>query len=113
MSAHDDLTNRLVTDRSLFAQDGSRIGTILDVHHGRAGGVPEWARVHAGFLGGRLTLVPLAGAVLRADGVQVPYTAQDVRQAPEVEAPELLTPEQEARLYQHYGMHVAALRGRS
>ena len=51
-----------------------------------------------------MTFVPLAQAVLHGMRVQVPYAKDHIHDAPNIEPDGQLSAEEEARLYQHYGL---------
>ena len=59
--------------------------------------------MHTGLFGGKSSFMPLADA--RADGDQViaPYSKEQVKDAPSVEADGELSPQEEEQLYRHYG----------
>lgn len=61
------------------------------------------AAVDSAMLGTALRLVPIAEAMERDDAVQLPYTEATIESAPPVDGDGELTPEQEMRLYEHYG----------
>jgi uncharacterized protein (TIGR02271 family) len=67
-------------------------------------GEPAWALVKTGLFGSASTFVPLSGATRDDDGLRVPYEKSHVKDAPNMEADGQLSEEEEARLYQHYGL---------
>jgi uncharacterized protein (TIGR02271 family) len=90
--------------RKLVDQDGDKIGSIEDVYLDRSSGEPEWVAVKTGLFGSNLSFVPIAEASSQGtDEVRVPYEKDLVKDAPNVEADGELSPEEEQRLYQHYG----------
>ena len=85
--------------------DGDKIGTIEDILLDRQTGEPAWAAVKTGLFGRKQTLVPIRDAEATGDGeVRVPLTKDKVKDAPRVDPGGELTPEDERRLWEHYGL---------
>lgn len=89
---------------SLVDSDGSKIGKISDIYMDDQTGQPEWLAVSTGLFGTRVSFVPIAGATAHGNELAVPYSKQQVKDAPHAEPDGYLTLEEEARLYSHYGM---------
>ena len=92
--------------QDVYDRDGNRIGAIGHLWSAGAQGEADWASVRTGFFGLKETLIPLAGARPHAEGLQVPYTRDEIKEAPHVDADadEALHSGDLARLYQHYGL---------
>jgi uncharacterized protein (TIGR02271 family) len=69
-------------------------------------GQPEWMTVNTGLFGTKETFVPLEPAEVQGDEVMVPFQKEQLKDAPTVDtkAGGQLSQEEEARLYEHYGM---------
>jgi uncharacterized protein (TIGR02271 family) len=93
-----DLRGNDVLDR-----DGEKIGKLEEIYLDEQSGRPEWALVKTGLFGGRSTFVPITDAQQGEDGLRVPYEKDQVKDAPNVDADQRLTPEEEAELYRFYG----------
>ncbi|HEX2105072.1 MAG TPA: PRC and DUF2382 domain-containing protein [Solirubrobacteraceae bacterium] len=89
--------------RTLYDRDGDKIGTIEDVYLDRNSGDPEWLAVKTGLFGSNVSFVPIRDAAAHGDDVRVQHEKDLVKDAPNVEADGQLSPEEERRLYQHYG----------
>jgi uncharacterized protein (TIGR02271 family) len=89
--------------RTLVDRDGDKIGTIEDVYLDRNSGEPEWVAVKTGMFGSNVSFVPIRDASAAGDDVRVSHEKDLVKDAPNVEADGELSPEEERRLYQHYG----------
>jgi sporulation protein YlmC with PRC-barrel domain len=63
---------------------------------------PEWVAVTTGMFGADVSVVPLAEAAYRDGVVRLPYTRDQVRNAPHQPADHQLTPEDEQVLVGHY-----------
>jgi PRC-barrel domain len=90
--------------REVLGVDDSRLGTIEDVLADPEGAHAAWARVASAEPGGRPAMMPLVGARLEDDDVRAPYTGADLATAPLIEAGGDLSPEDAARLREHYGL---------
>jgi uncharacterized protein (TIGR02271 family) len=89
--------------RTLLDRDGDKIGTIEDVYLDRNSGDPEWVAVKTGMFGSNVSFVPIRDASADGDDVRVSHEKDLVKDAPNVDADGQLSPEEERRLYQHYG----------
>jgi uncharacterized protein (TIGR02271 family) len=89
--------------RTLVDRDGDKIGTIEEVYLDRKSGDPEWVAVKTGMFGSNVSFVPIRDASADGDDVRVQHEKDLVKDAPNVEADGELSPEEERRLYQHYG----------
>jgi sporulation protein YlmC with PRC-barrel domain len=85
--------------------DGEKIGTIEDVFLDRQTGEPAWAAVKTGLFGLKHTLVPIRDAEVTGDEeVRVPLQKDQVKDAPRIDPDGELSPEDERRLWEHYGL---------
>jgi uncharacterized protein (TIGR02271 family) len=89
--------------RHAVDSDGDKLGTVEDIYLDRQSGEPEWAAVKTGLFGMRLSFVPLDGASAAGDQVRLAHAKATIKDAPNVEADGELSPEEERRLYDHYG----------
>lgn len=84
---------------------GDKIGEIEDIYLDEQTDQPEWLAVRTGLFGRRISFVPLAEAQPAGDAVTVPYTKDQVKDAPHADPDEgLLSEREEATLYEHYGL---------
>ncbi len=95
----DDLLNR---NGNILSTDGDKIGSIGQVYADDENGQPSWVTAKTGLFGTSESFVPLEGARIEGDDVVVPYTKDQVKDAPRVDADGHLEPSEEDRLYQHY-----------
>jgi hypothetical protein len=94
-----------VRGATMVDREGAKIGTIEDVFLDRQSGRPAWAAVKTGLFGRKHTLVPITDAILNPNGeVQVAVDKGRVKDAPNVDPGQELTPEMERRMWEHYGM---------
>jgi len=87
-----------------YGPDQSKLGKVADVYIDADTKQPEWALVETGAMGSRQSFVPLAEATSTGGGLQVPYTQDEVKDAPSAEPDGELSQEEESRLYAHYGL---------
>jgi uncharacterized protein (TIGR02271 family) len=89
--------------RTLVDRDGDKIGKVEDVYLDRQSGEPEWVAVKTGMFGTNVSFVPIHDASPSGDDLGVAYTKDQVKDAPNIDPDGELSPEEERRLYQHYG----------
>jgi sporulation protein YlmC with PRC-barrel domain len=106
----DDVSNW--RGRDVVDQNGHAVGVITDLYVDDATGRPEWAGVKSGLFSHREVFVPLAQATPHGMRVQVPYDHGHIHDAPTINPDGHLGAEEEARLYEHYGLDYGAA-GRS
>jgi hypothetical protein len=84
--------------------EDQRIGRLEEIYYDRHGGSPGFACIKTGLFGRRLSFVPLVGASMARDHIRLAYPADQVKRAPSVEPDGQLTAEEEAALFEHYGL---------
>ena len=87
-------------------QRRQKVGNIGQVYLDDQTSKPEWATVNTGFFGSNESFVPLAEADYAGDALRVPYSKDQVKDAPSVDADSggHLDQAEERRLYEHYGL---------
>jgi hypothetical protein len=93
--------------RDMIGSDGEKIGRITQIYEDPQSGRAEWATVSSGLFGTKSNFVPLAGAAAVGKQVRVDVTKLQVKDAPGVEADDDLSPQEEQRLFEHYGVPYA------
>src|SRR4051794_4227381 len=71
--------------RTVVGSDGEKIGTLAEVYLDTATGQPEWAAVSTGLFGLKQSFVPITEATPSQGNVQVPYTKDQVTEAPGID----------------------------
>ena len=97
----DDLLQR---NGNVLSEDGNKIGSIGQVYADDNDGQPTWGTVKTGLFGTSESFVPLQGARVQGDDIVVPYTKDQIKDAPRVETDGHLEPSEEDRLFGHYGL---------
>ena len=95
----DDLLNK---DGNILSADGDKIGSIGQIYADDDNGQPTWVTARTGLFGTSESFVPLEGARLEGSDIVVPYTKDQVKDAPRVDTDGHLEPSEEDRLYEHY-----------
>ena len=91
--------------QELRTNDGNKIGKIGQVYLDLQQDVPEWVTVNTGLFGMNESFVPLAEARLDDDGgLLVPYTKDQIKDAPNISGDGQLSEDEERSLYEHYGV---------
>jgi len=83
-------------------QNGDKIGKVGQVYLDDDSGEPSWVTVKTGLFGTSETFVPLRGASVQGEQVRVPFNADQVKNAPRVEADGSITPQEEKELFAFY-----------
>ncbi len=98
----------------IYSADGDKIGRAGQVYLDDETGRPEWVTVHTGLFGTNESFIPLTDAQLGDDRVTVPFTKDQVKDAPNVDPEDgHLSQEEERGLYEHYGLSYSELRSDS
>jgi uncharacterized protein (TIGR02271 family) len=90
--------------RDAIDSNGDKIGAIDEIYEDTETGKPEWLAVKTGLFGSKVTFIPLAEASESGDSIRVPYTKAQVKDAPNADADNGLSQEEERRLYSHYNL---------
>ena len=92
--------------RELIDLTGERIGKLEEVYFDIETDEPQFGTVKEGFLGRHLTFVPLTGLTIGPDNLQIPVTAEQVKNAPNIalQGGEL-SQSDESALYHHYELN--------
>ncbi|CAL9386160.1 hypothetical protein SUDANB121_01171 [Nocardiopsis dassonvillei] len=94
-------------------EEGNNIGKIARVYLDDRTGDATWASVHTGLFGMRETLVPLQGARPVQEDIQVPYDKSTVKDAPNIDAKDHISPSEEREVRDYYAAHAPTAQGRT
>ena len=106
MITQNELSRLFGTD--VYEQDGSKIGSAGQVYLDNSSGEPEWVSVKTGLFGTKESFVPLQKASLTEDRIVVPFSKDQVKNAPRIDADGDLSPAEEEELYRYYGLSYGA-----
>jgi uncharacterized protein (TIGR02271 family) len=104
MISNEHIDRLLAGNGHVVGTDGTKIGGVGQVYADDDNGQPNWVTVKTGLFGTRESFVPLEGARVEGDDIVVPYTKDQVKDAPGVDPDGHLDPAEEDRLYQHYSL---------
>jgi uncharacterized protein (TIGR02271 family) len=90
--------------RTAVDADGGKLGKIEEIYLDAQTQQPEWALIQTGMFGGKSSFMPLEGATSDGDDVKAPYTKEQVKDAPQMDADGELSQSEESALYSHYGI---------
>ena len=93
-----------VIGKDVYDTSGSKIGSASEVYLDDESGQPEWVTVRTGLFGTKESFVPLRDAQLSGEGVRVPVSKNQVKDAPKIDAEGHLSPQEEQELYRYYGV---------
>ncbi len=95
---------RDVMGSNVETTDGDKIGSAGAIYTDDQTGRPEWVTVRTGLFGTKESFVPLEQADFSGGTLRVPYSKDQIKNAPQVDPDGHLSPEQEAELYRYYGL---------
>ncbi len=93
-----------VTSATAYDDSGEKIGKVGQVYLDDSSGEPTWVTVKTGLFGTSESFIPLQGARFDGDDLHVGYSKDRLKDAPRVDADGHITPEEERRLYEYYGL---------
>ncbi|MDQ3874066.1 MAG: PRC and DUF2382 domain-containing protein, partial [Actinomycetota bacterium] len=94
---------------NVYSSDGDKIGSVEEIFYDEQTNQPEWIGIGTGFFGTKRVLVPIANADVKRDGVYVPYSKQQVKDSPDIDADEI-SEDAERELYSYYGLQASERR---
>lgn len=96
---------REIVGATAYTQDGEKLGKIGQLFLDDATGRPEFVTVNTGLFGLKESYVPVTDASFEGDRLTVPYTKDQVKDAPNVDVDGgHLSQAEEDSLYRHYGL---------
>jgi uncharacterized protein (TIGR02271 family) len=85
-------------------RDGDKVGKVQDVYLDRRSEEPEWLAVKTGMFGSNVSFVPVQNATTADDDtIRVEHEKDRIKDAPNIDPDGELSPDEERRLYEHYG----------
>ena len=99
--------------RELVDPHGDKVGTVEELYLDQQTDQPEWAAVRTGLFGTKLIFVPIQNAEPAGGKVRVPFDKSSGEGGPAIDPEGELSQQEEAALYEHYGMVYSELRSDS
>jgi uncharacterized protein (TIGR02271 family) len=91
-------------DGNVVTTSGDKIGSIGQIYLDDQTGEPSFVTANTGLFGTSQSFVPLQGASVRDGNIAVNYDKDTVKNAPRIDDDGKLSPEEEDRLYEYYGL---------
>jgi uncharacterized protein (TIGR02271 family) len=91
-------------DAVVYDPSGDKIGKVGEVYLREDSKQPAWITVKSGLFNHKETMVPLQGAHISEQGINVGVTKESINDAPHVDADGRLSEQDSADLYRHYGI---------
>ncbi|WP_367179079.1 PRC-barrel domain-containing protein [uncultured Corynebacterium sp.] len=100
-------TEREVKDlfnATAFDKNGDKLGGVKEVFIDDDTGQPTFVEVGHGLFGMSSSLVPMRGHRLSGDDLQLAFDKDRIKDAPEFDTDNHLTPDDQRNIYDHYGV---------
>ncbi|MFF4412921.1 DUF2382 domain-containing protein [Streptosporangium sp. NPDC001559] len=99
-----------VIDQTVYDNHGDKVGKVKHVYLDDNTGRPEWLCVRTGLFGINETFIPIQGADVVGDHVEVAFDKDRIKDAPniDVESGGHMSPQEERELYHYYGIDLDA-----
>ncbi|CAA9359207.1 MAG: putative conserved domain protein [uncultured Nocardioidaceae bacterium] len=105
MVSTEELQSVLSGGGSVVDESNDKVGKVGQGFLDDQTNQPEWVTVRTGMFGGAESFVPIANATVRGSDVHVPFSKDQIKDAPRVEGEDgHLSQDEEAQLYRYYGM---------
>jgi uncharacterized protein (TIGR02271 family) len=97
-------TAETLTNATVYGRNGEKIGKVAGVYENEQTGEPTFVTVSTGLFGTKETFVPVGDAWEENGDLNVPYTKDFIKDAPNMDPDEHLSEEEQDRLYAYYGV---------
>jgi uncharacterized protein (TIGR02271 family) len=104
MIAKDSFDRLVGSSANVIDSEGNKIGSLGELYLDDRTDEPSWATVKTGLFGMSESFVPLDNATAEGGDLRVPYTKDQIKDAPRVDPEGHLEVDEENRLYRHYGL---------
>jgi sporulation protein YlmC with PRC-barrel domain len=100
----EDIDDLLAKGATVLSIEGDKIGPLGQVYLDEETERPSWITVRTGLFGISESFVPVEGALTEGQDIRVPYTKDQITDAPQLDADLHLETAETDRLYRHYGL---------
>jgi hypothetical protein len=80
------------------------LGVVEGVYADIRSGQPQWAAIRSGLFGADVSLIPLTRAEHDDSSLHIPYSVQEIRNAPHRASSTVMSHKEEANLFRYYGV---------
>lgn len=91
-------------DATAYDRDGDKLGSVKEVFLDERTGQPTFVEVGHGLFGMSSSVVPLKGHRLDGDDLHLAFAKDRIADAPSLDVDNGLTPEEQNRVFEHYGL---------
>ena len=103
MISNQQVEGLMSASGNVLGADGDKIGSVGTFYLDDQTNEPAWVTVNTGLFGTSETFVPLSEATVEGVDVLVPYSKDEVKNAPQIESDGSISAEEEVTLYRYYG----------
>ena len=89
---------------NVVSASGGKIGSIGQIYLDNQTDDPTWVTVKTGLFGTSESFAPLADATVQGNDIAINYDKDKIKDAPRVDPDGSLSPAEEDRLYEYYGL---------
>lgn len=95
---------QVLVDAEVFDPAGDKIGKVGEVYLRDDSQQPAWIMVKSGLFNNKETMVPLQGAKMSEQGIQVGVSKDKIKDAPRLDPEGHLSEQDSTELYRYYGI---------
>lgn len=95
-------------DATAFDNTGEKLGAVKEVFVDDNSGQPTFVEVGHGLFGMSSSIVPLRGHMLSGEELKLAFSKDRIKDAPDLDVNNALTPADQNRVYEHFGLTGAA-----
>ena len=103
MISNQQVEGLMSASGNVLGPNGDKIGSVGTFYLDDQTNEPAWVTVNTGLFGTNETFVPLSEATVEGIDVLVPYSKEEVKNAPQIESDGSISAEEEVTLYRYYG----------
>ena len=103
MISNEQVEGLMAASGNVLGPNGDKIGSVGTFYLDDQINEPAWVTVNTGLFGTSETFVPLSEASVEGIDVLVPYSKDEVKNAPQIASDGSISAEEEVTLYRYYG----------
>ena len=103
MISNEQVEGLMAASGNVLGPNGDKIGSVGTFYLDDQTNEPAWVTVNTGLFGTSETFVPLSEATVEGIDVLVPYSKDEVKNAPQIASDGSISAEEEVTLYRYYG----------
>ena len=88
----------------VIGRNDATLGVVEDIYADIRTGYPQWAAIKTGLFGTDVSILPLTTAEYDDRSLHIPYSVQELRDAPHRAPSSTMSRKEEANLFRHYGV---------